>query len=149
MISSLEVLSTEILFEIFDYLTTFDIFYALINLNRRINDIVGLYSLQLDFQQISRSKFDFICRHIQPKQVISIYFSDELMPDQDVIDDKLDSRQFPSIGGQRNLATSYAVQRNPTAQIDNLNHVQNGFIQQLNTSSEQSTQAPAIKLDKL
>ncbi|CAF0983776.1 unnamed protein product [Rotaria sp. Silwood1] len=82
MISSLEVLSTEILFEIFDYLTTFDIFYAWINLNRRINDIVGLYSLQLDFQQISRSKFDFICRHIQPKQVISIYFSDELMPDQ-------------------------------------------------------------------
>ncbi|CAF4810661.1 unnamed protein product [Rotaria sp. Silwood1] len=29
---------------------------------------------------------------------------------EDVIDDKLDSRQFPSIGGQRNLATSYAVQ---------------------------------------
>ncbi|CAF4803288.1 unnamed protein product, partial [Rotaria sp. Silwood1] len=79
MISSLEVLSTEILFEIFDYLTTFDIFYAWINLNRRINDIVGLYSLQLDFQQISRSKFDFICRHIQPKQVISIYFSDVLI----------------------------------------------------------------------
>ncbi|CAF2351044.1 unnamed protein product [Rotaria sp. Silwood2] len=29
---------------------------------------------------------------------------------EDVIDDKLDSRLFPSIGGQRNPATSYAVQ---------------------------------------
>jgi len=29
---------------------------------------------------------------------------------EDVIDEKLDSRQFPLIGGQRNPATSYAVQ---------------------------------------
>jgi hypothetical protein len=30
---------------------------------------------------------------------------------QDIIDDRLDTRQFPSVGGQRNPATSYAVQR--------------------------------------
>ena len=82
MQSVLEVLPTEIFFEIFDYLTTVDLLNIFINLNKRINDIVGLYPLQLDFQQISRSKFDFVCRHIQPKQIISIYFSDELMPDQ-------------------------------------------------------------------
>ncbi|CAF2981584.1 unnamed protein product [Rotaria sp. Silwood2] len=91
MISFLEVLPTEILFEIFDYLTAFDILYALINLNRRINHIVELYPLQLDFQQISRLKFDFICRYIQPKQIISIYFSDEFMPDQV----KLFNKYFP------------------------------------------------------
>ncbi len=30
---------------------------------------------------------------------------------KDLIDDKLDPRQFPSLGGQRNAAASYAVQR--------------------------------------
>ncbi|CAF4059887.1 unnamed protein product [Rotaria sordida] len=88
----LEVLPTEIFFETFDYLTAFDILYALKNLNKRINNIIGLYPLQLDFQQISRSKFDFICQHIQPKQVISIYLSDELMPDQV----KLFNKYFPN-----------------------------------------------------
>jgi len=29
---------------------------------------------------------------------------------EDVIDDKLDSRQFPSIGGQRNVGANYAAQ---------------------------------------
>jgi len=82
MTSFFEVLPTEILFEIFDYLTIFNILYAFINLNKRLNDIIGLYPFHLDFQRISRSKFDFICRYIQPKQVISIYLSDELMPDQ-------------------------------------------------------------------
>jgi hypothetical protein len=82
MISVFEVLPTEIVFEIFDYLTVFDIFYALINLKKRINAIIGLYPLQLDFQRISRSKFGLICRYIQPEQVISIYLSDEMMPNQ-------------------------------------------------------------------
>ncbi|CAF3649346.1 unnamed protein product [Adineta steineri] len=82
MISILEIFPTEILFEIFDYLTTYDIFYSLNNLNKQINDIIQLYPLNLNFQQISRSKFDFICRYIKPEQVISISFSDEIMPNQ-------------------------------------------------------------------
>ncbi|CAF2053756.1 unnamed protein product [Rotaria magnacalcarata] len=82
MVLLLEILPTEILFCIFDYLTVFDILRGFINLNKRINDIVGLYPFVLDFQEISRSKLDFICRHIQPKQILSIYLSDEFMPDQ-------------------------------------------------------------------
>jgi hypothetical protein len=30
---------------------------------------------------------------------------------KDIIDDRLDLRQFPSVGGQRNLANSSAIQR--------------------------------------
>jgi hypothetical protein len=82
MVLIVEILPTEILFEIFDYLTIFDILKAFINLNKRLNDIIASYPIQLDFQRITRSKFDFICRYIQPKQVISLYLSDELMPDQ-------------------------------------------------------------------
>ncbi len=82
MKSFLEVLPTEIWFEIFDYLTTFDIFHGFIQLNQRINDVVSLYPLKLDFQRITRSQFDLICRFLQPKQVLSLFLSDELMPNQ-------------------------------------------------------------------
>jgi hypothetical protein len=30
---------------------------------------------------------------------------------KDIIDDKLDPRQFPAIGGQRNIGANYAAQR--------------------------------------
>ena len=30
---------------------------------------------------------------------------------KDIIDDKLDLRQFPSVGGQRNIGANYAAQR--------------------------------------
>ena len=78
----IERLSTEIFFEIFDYLAPFEILYAFINLNQRLNNIIGLYPLHLNFQNLSRTKFDFICRHLQPKQVKAIVLSDERIPNQ-------------------------------------------------------------------
>lgn len=92
----LEILPTEIIFEIFDYLNVFDIFYGFINLNKRLNDILNLYPIKLDFQCISRLKFDFICRYIHPKQVISLYLSDELLPNQI----ELFSQYFPNFNSQ-------------------------------------------------
>jgi hypothetical protein len=80
--SSIELLSTELVFEIFDYLTPYDIFHGFMNLTARFNDTIGHYPMQLDFQSISRAKFDFICRRIQPKQVTAIILSDEKMPHQ-------------------------------------------------------------------
>jgi hypothetical protein len=96
MVSFLEVLPTEIVFEIFDYLTIFDILYAFINLNKRINDMIASYPIELDFQRITRLKFDLICRYIQPEQVISLYLSDELMPNQI----KLLNKYFPDFQHQ-------------------------------------------------
>ncbi|CAF1032189.1 unnamed protein product [Rotaria sp. Silwood1] len=82
MNSSFESLSTELLFEFFDYLSPFDLFRIFINLNNRLNAIVHSYPFRLDFRPISRSKFDFICRHLQPKQVISLILCDEYVPDR-------------------------------------------------------------------
>ena len=87
----IERLSTEIFFEIFDYLTPFEIFRAFINLNHRLNGILGLYPMCLDFQHLSRRKFDFICRYLQPAQVLAIVLSDERMPNQCM----LFKRHFP------------------------------------------------------
>ncbi len=82
MNSSFESLSTELLFEFFDYLCPFDLFRIFINLNSHLNAVVHSYPLRLDFRPICRSKFDFICRHLQPKQVISLILCDECVPDR-------------------------------------------------------------------
>jgi len=57
----------EVLYEIFDFLSPYDIFCGFINLNDRLTNIIGLYPLQADFSKISRSKFDFICYHLRPE----------------------------------------------------------------------------------
>lgn len=82
MISTFENLPTEIVFEIFDYLTIYDIFHGFIRLNHRLNQVLSLYPLALDFQYITRRNFDFLCQSIHPKQIISLDLSEELMPDQ-------------------------------------------------------------------
>jgi hypothetical protein len=85
MISQFESFSSEVFYEIFDCLSPYDILHAFIDLNHHFNDIIGSYSLKLDFRNISRSKFDFICHHLRPKQVISLIFSDEKLPNQVII----------------------------------------------------------------
>ncbi|CAF1097872.1 unnamed protein product [Rotaria sordida] len=82
MYSTFESLSAELLFELFDSLSPYDLFRIFINLNSHLKVIVHSYPLRLDFRSINRSKFDFICRHIQPKQVISLILCDEYVPEQ-------------------------------------------------------------------
>src|ERR1700722_1254168 len=82
MNSSIESLSTELWFEFFEYLSPFDLFRAFIGLNHRLNVIISSYPLRLNFQSISRSKFDFICCRLQPEQVISLVLSEENLPEQ-------------------------------------------------------------------
>lgn len=82
MRSTFERLPTEIWFEIFDYLTVFDIFHGFIHLNQHIDDLLGVYPLKLDFRQLTRTHFDLICRSIHSKQIISLCLSEELIPNQ-------------------------------------------------------------------
>jgi hypothetical protein len=82
MISSLESFSTELLFEVFEYLSPYELFRSWINLNHRLNTIVYSYPLHLNFRLITRLEFDYICSHLQPKQVISLILSDETISHQ-------------------------------------------------------------------
>src|ERR1700722_16760291 len=82
MCSSLESLSIELLFELFDYLSPFDLLGSFTRLNCHFDAVVHSYPLRLDFRFITRSKFDYICRTIQPEQVIALVLSDERVPDQ-------------------------------------------------------------------
>ncbi|CAF4249599.1 unnamed protein product, partial [Rotaria sp. Silwood2] len=82
MTSCLESFSTELLFDIFEYLSPYDLFRSFINLTDRFNTIVYSYPLHLNFRSISQLEFNYICCHLQPKQVITIIFSDETIPHQ-------------------------------------------------------------------
>jgi hypothetical protein len=73
-----------------------EILYAFINLNYHLNKIINSYRLQVDFRTISRTKFDFVCQHLQPKQVKSLIFSDENIPNQV----KLFHENFPNFQDQ-------------------------------------------------
>ncbi|CAF3298952.1 unnamed protein product [Rotaria sp. Silwood2] len=84
MNSSFESLSTQLLFEFFDYLSPFDLFRIFINFNSHVSVIVHSYPFRLDFRPICRSKFDSIYRYLQPKQVISLNLCDERVPDRSV-----------------------------------------------------------------
>ncbi len=85
MNSRLESFSAEVFYEILDCSSPYDIFHGFIDLNHRLNDIIVSYPLQLDFRNISRSKFDFICYYLRPEQVISLIFSDENMAEQVIV----------------------------------------------------------------
>ncbi|CAM4964783.1 unnamed protein product [Rotaria socialis] len=80
--SSFESLCSTILYEIFDYLSTYNIFHAFINLNHRLKRSIHSYRLHIDFRKMSRLKFDLICSCLRPEQVISLIFSDEDMAGQ-------------------------------------------------------------------
>ncbi len=46
---------------------------------------------------------------LKSNQIVKIRFFFYFL--KDVIDEKLDPRQFPAIGGQRNIGTNYSAQR--------------------------------------
>ena len=85
MPSRFQSLSTEIFYEIFDYLPTYDLFHAFINVNDYFNSIVGSYPLRVDFRDLSRSKFDSVCSHLRPEQVVSLIFSETYLAEQVMI----------------------------------------------------------------
>jgi hypothetical protein len=82
MNSQFESLSNELFYELFDYIPSGEILYSFINLNYRLNKIIDSHPLNIDFRGISRTKFDFVCHHLRPKQVISLIFSEENLPNQ-------------------------------------------------------------------
>jgi len=73
----LDLFPNELLYELFEYLTTYNILYAFKGLNKRIDKVLGRYAkYDLNFKSWPKSKFDFICQSIRPEQVRSLILSD-------------------------------------------------------------------------
>ncbi|CAF1450355.1 unnamed protein product [Adineta steineri] len=69
---------SEILHEIFQYLTTYDTLYAFKGINQRIDTLLcNSVECDLNFKSMPKSKFDFICQSISPEQIRSLILSDD------------------------------------------------------------------------
>jgi hypothetical protein len=66
---SIESLSSEIFFDIFDFLDHIHLFHSFFNLNNRFNDLLLNYfrvSPRLNLQFMTKSNLDMICKYFIP-----------------------------------------------------------------------------------
>ncbi|CAF4711176.1 unnamed protein product, partial [Rotaria sp. Silwood2] len=77
MITCITDLPVELLHEIFDYLSAFDICHTFHDLSDYLNNAIKTYSnFKLDFQSIQKSHFDRICQYVQPLCINALRLSD-------------------------------------------------------------------------
>ncbi len=84
-----ELLANELILDLFEYLDTNDLFNAFYNLNIRLNELLFIhcqFHAHFNFQSISKTNFDRICREYLSKnlnRIKSIHLSDhDNTPDQ-------------------------------------------------------------------
>ncbi|CAF1024618.1 unnamed protein product [Adineta steineri] len=82
-----ELLPNEIFIEIFEYLSTYDIFYSFNRLNNHFNQIIGSIPLHLKFTNIQKPLFDKFCQLLlsNPEfknQIYTLELSNKETPDQ-------------------------------------------------------------------
>lgn len=74
----LDQLPVELIHSVFNYFSTPELLDTFYNVNDYVNASLQSYSsYQLNFQAISKYRFDLICHHVRPEQVISLILSDE------------------------------------------------------------------------
>jgi hypothetical protein len=74
----LDQFPVEIIHNLFNYFSTLEILFKFSNVSNYINNTLQSYpAYKLDFRSIELSDFNYICHHIQPKQVISLILSDD------------------------------------------------------------------------
>ncbi|CAF3378673.1 unnamed protein product [Rotaria socialis] len=72
-----DLFPNELLYEVFQYLTTYEILYGFQGLNKRIDKLLRTCAkYNLNFKSWPKSKFDFVCQSINPEQVRSLILSD-------------------------------------------------------------------------
>ena len=68
----------EILHDVFDYLTSFDLFRSFGSIEEYLSNVIRSYfRLNLNFQSIKKSHFDEICQFIHLEQIQSLIFADD------------------------------------------------------------------------
>ena len=75
-LSRIDWLPIELLHDIFDYLWVHDIYYSFSSLSDYLDSVLAGYChYLLNFHSVLKSKFDLLCQHIWPHQVISVILS--------------------------------------------------------------------------
>lgn len=74
----LDQLSVEVLHTLFTYFLAHELLFSFSGVSDYIDTILLSYAAyRIDFKSIRRADFDFVCRRIQPEQVISLTLSDD------------------------------------------------------------------------
>ena len=74
----LDGLPPELFHCLFSYLSGSEIFYAFTNVTSYIDAVLTAYSHdRINFKEISRHRFDLICRYLVPDQVVALTLSDD------------------------------------------------------------------------
>jgi hypothetical protein len=74
----LDNLPVELIHHLLAYFSAHEIFYTFINVTSYINAVLASYSnYKVNFKSITKTKFDLICQHIIPDQVIALTLSDD------------------------------------------------------------------------
>ena len=75
---TLDTLPIELIWYIFDWLSSYHLLFSLRNVNRQLNITIASYPRhRLSFYSIPKSHFDLICHCICPQQVISLILSQD------------------------------------------------------------------------
>ena len=74
----LNLFPIELIQNLFEYFSTYEIFFSFINVSSYIDTIIFNYpDYRLDLKSIRRKQFDLICQHLIPEQVISLVLVDD------------------------------------------------------------------------
>lgn len=76
-----ESLPNELLLDIFDYINDIELVYIFFNLNSRFNNLlISSKKFHLNFQSLTKTKFDIICKQSLPNRtdrIVSLYLSND------------------------------------------------------------------------
>lgn len=71
-------LPVELIYMIFEYISNNDILWSFLNLSPYVNILLDDYCWsKLNFQSITKCRFDFICNHLDIKKISSLTLSDD------------------------------------------------------------------------
>lgn len=113
----LEDLSTEIFFEIFDYLNALDLFKAFSSLNRRISSILQIIPLRVFISHNHRRyHVDYLSSHLisHAHQVISVIIFDTIHDDSSIVNLLFSQHKFI------NLQSCTFVSIHPSTKLENV-----------------------------
>jgi hypothetical protein len=143
--TTLEDLSDEIFFEIFDYFHALDIFTAFASLNKRISSILQSIPLRIFLSKIfCRYQIDFLSSHLifGAHQVISIEISDSIRDDTSIISLLFNRHHFI------NLQSCKFLEIHPSTKLDNVIKQIRTLDKLVSFSIYQSSNEPINESDK-
>lgn len=119
-------LPNELVFKIFDYLTTIDTWSAFYNLNPRLNNALQAHRTNIDLSQCRKSQFDFACQCILKRiqNPFAIKFCPRLMVESTrQLFSKLQSKNVKHI--LQSLTLTHMTTQSMDIVVQHLNHLVN------------------------